>query len=278
MPVFFGQDISRFARFINKWYGDGPGLIRDDPKKKSVQILYPSNYLPTPNAAQTAVINKFVKGLESAISVKRTGFSLVEQWKKDLPDSKQHADIVPYLEKAGIYPFYHDQYRNSAPFRDEYKAKYGKPAFVHRQLIWQWEIGKSISQELRDESWRRSEVYRNWLLDSVFKPADKNTLTVMILPIEAGKPNYRDADLPPNGLLSGYAALNMSNMLRAPEVTAPVGDIPYHSIVTDREERLPVAVSVIGAPGTDLLLVDLVEKGMVGAGLGTTVKTGSVAF
>ncbi|CRL26357.1 Amidase [Penicillium camemberti] len=100
----------------------------------------------------------------------------------------------------------------------------------------------------------------------------------MILPIEAGKPSYRDAELLPNGLLSGYAALNMSPITRAPEVTAPIGDIAYDSIVTEREERLPVAVSVIGPPGTDLILVDLVEKGMKGAGLTCEVKTGSSMY
>ncbi|KAJ5534083.1 hypothetical protein N7527_000337 [Penicillium freii] len=57
-----------------------------------------------------------------------------------------------------------------------------------------------------------------------------------------------------------------------------VGDIAYDSIVTEREERLPVAVSVIGPPGADLILVDLVEKGMKGAGLATEVKTGSSMY
>ncbi|CAI7586421.1 unnamed protein product [Penicillium discolor] len=70
----------------------------------------------------------------------------------------------------------------------------------------------------------------------------------------------------------------MSPMMRALEVTAPVGNIAYDSIVTQREERFPVAVSVIGPPGIDLILVDLVEKGMKGAGLATEVKTGSSMY
>ena len=137
----------------------------------------------------------------------------------------------------------------------------GKPPFVDRALLWQWDIGKAISQEERDECWRRSEVYRHWLMNRVFNADDKSIVTVMVLPIETGQPNYRDSELPGYSLLSGYAALNMSPMMRAPEVTAPVGDIPYVSRVTEREEPLPVAVSLIGAPGTDLILLDLVEKG-----------------
>ncbi|RHZ68074.1 hypothetical protein CDV55_107783 [Aspergillus turcosus] len=276
MPVFFGRDISRFSGFISTWYGHA--LSRREPEKGSIRILYPSDYLPTPNLDQTRVIDNFVSGLESALGVKRTNISLADIWRGDCPDGKEHDDIAKYLETAGIYPFYHDQYHNSADFRNQYKEKYGKPPFVHRALHWQWDVGKKISQEERDECWRRSELYREWLLNRVFRAHDEDSLAVMILPIEAGKPNYRDSEPPPNGLLSGYAALNMSPMTRSPEVTAPVGDIPYHSIVTEREERLPVAVSLIGPPGTDLLLVDLVEKGMKGAGLPTEVKTGSLMF
>ncbi len=53
-----------------------------------------------------------------------------------------------------------------------------------------------------------------------------------------------------------------------------VGDVAYDSPVTKREETLPIAVSVIGAPGTDLYLADLVEKGMKAAGIPTEVKAG----
>jgi hypothetical protein len=50
--------------------------------------------------------------------------------------------------------------------------------------------------EERDMYWRRSEIYRHWLLDKVFKADYKDSITIMIFPIEVGKPNYRDAELP----------------------------------------------------------------------------------
>ncbi len=73
------------------------------------------------------------------------------------------------------------------------------------------------------------------------------------------------AMLSPYYILSGYASLHMSPMMRAPELTAIgwvqlinctkaanmlllVGEITYHSIVTKREEPFPIGVSVIGAP------------------------------
>ncbi|KAI1411459.1 amidase [Hypoxylon sp. FL1857] len=272
MPVFFGRDISRFSKFISVWYGSSPMLRA--PSNLPVKILYPLDFLPTTNDAQTKLIDKFVKGLESTLGVSRTEVSLADLWKQDLPDGPEHSDIAEYLYLAGGYPYYRDSYYDLAKFRDEYEEKFGKPPFVQRAMRWQWDIAKTITVEERNKYWRRSEVYRHWLLDRVFHADSKKFTTVMIFPIEAGKPNYRESDIPPFAILPGFASLNMAPMMRAPEITAPVGDIPYDSWVTQRQERLPIAVSVIGSPGADLILADLVEKGMKGAGLPTQVKTG----
>lgn len=276
MPVFFGRHISKFTDFITTWYGDS-GLLRN-PHSPTVEVLYPLDYLPTTNTQQTQQIERFISGLESALHISRKNISLAELWKRDCPDGEIHGDIAKYLETAGIYPFYHDQYYSLESFRNEYAQKFGRPAFVQRALHWQWEVGKAVTKEERNECWRRSEVYRHWMLDKVFKADSPETVVIMALPIEAGQPNYRDAPLPPYSLLSGYAALNMSPMLRAPEVTAPVGDIPYMSTVTYKEESLPVCVSLIGAPGTDLLLPKLVEMGMKAAGIPTQVKVGRLMY
>lgn len=65
--------------------------------QSTVKILYPLDYLPTANTAQTSLIEKFVKGLESSLGVSRTEISLAEPWKQDLPDGSEHSDIVEYL-------------------------------------------------------------------------------------------------------------------------------------------------------------------------------------
>ena len=56
--------------------------------------------------------------------------------------------------------------------------------------------GKAISKEERDECWRRCETYGKWLRESIFKPTSEGGLKIMVLPIEAGEPNYRDAEEP----------------------------------------------------------------------------------
>jgi hypothetical protein len=55
---------------------------------------------------------------------------------------------------------------------------------------------KDISKTMRDDCLDRCEVYRDWLLQNVFEADSEETITVMVLPIEHGKPNYRDS-IPP---------------------------------------------------------------------------------
>ncbi|KAM0430141.1 hypothetical protein ACHAPT_006149 [Fusarium lateritium] len=218
MPGFFGRDITKFTKFISVWYGNSPRLRA--PPKAPVKILYPRDYLPTSNAEQTRVIDQFVSGLESALGVKRTEISITQRWEEDAPDGKEHDDIAKYLDTAGIYPFFHDGYYALEPFRKEYQEKFGKAPFVHRYVEWQWSVARDISTEERDECWRRCEVYRHWLLNKIFEADDKGSISIMVFPIEVGQPNYRDSPEPPYGLLNGYASLNMSPIMRAPEVTA----------------------------------------------------------
>ena len=64
----------------------------------TLKILYPLDYLPTSNEAQTSAIHKFINGLEKASGIKRTKISLADQWAKDLPDGDDNADLAKYLE------------------------------------------------------------------------------------------------------------------------------------------------------------------------------------
>jgi hypothetical protein len=57
-------------------------------------------------------------------------------------------------------------------------------------------VAKGISKEERDECWRRCQVYRKWLLSMIFSAESKDSIKIMVLPIEAGEPNYRDSPEP----------------------------------------------------------------------------------
>ncbi|KAK4228545.1 amidase [Podospora fimiseda] len=269
MPVFFGRDISTFSRFISVWYGDSP-MLRNllDIQPLIFKILYPLGLSSH-------------KGLEKALGVKRIEVSLADAWSSDCPHGAENKDLAEYLKLAGSYTYYKEAYDALQPFVEEYREKYGKAPFIHRAMLWQWSVARNITEKDPEFYWNRVETYRKWLQSRIFDTDSEDTITVMALPIMDGKPSYRDAELPPYYILSGYSPLNMSPIMGAPEVTAiaiQVGEIHYYSIVTQRDEPLPTAISLIGAPGTDLILVDLVEKAMRAAGIPTKVQIGRFMY
>lgn len=75
-----------------------------------------------------------------------------------------------------------------------------------------------------------------------------------------------------------WSPLLLSPILGAPELTVPSGEISYCSRISGKDEFLPVSVSVMGFPGTDLDLIDRVMKMMKHVGRPTKVHTGSRAF
>ena len=54
-----------------------------------------------------------------------------------------------------------------------------------------------------------------------------------------------------------------------------VGEIEYESSVSQRTEHLPIFVSVLGAPGADMQLLDAIIRTLEQADRNTTVSTGS---
>lgn len=70
-----------------------------------MRILYPQDYLPTPNNAQTKLIDEFVSALESALGVQKTPISIADLWRQDCPDGEEHADIAKYLDTVSLALF-----------------------------------------------------------------------------------------------------------------------------------------------------------------------------
>ncbi|TGO51362.1 hypothetical protein BOTNAR_0359g00120 [Botryotinia narcissicola] len=268
VPAFFGRDISRFREFADLWYGSSPQLTKSGVESKApTTILYPLDYLPTSNKAQMDFIDSFVRDLEGFLGVRKTEISLAEMWRNSSPKSAENIELSDYLETAGTLPYYKDACGKLEEFLEGYKRKFHKAPFFHQALRWRWEQANKTSPEARDEGWERIYTYRKWLLANVFKDG-----AIVVLPIDEGKPNNRENPPP------GYSPLYLSPIAGTPEVTAPIGEITYFSQVTQREEPLPISVSVVSCPGTDLDLIDLVHEVLKAGGNPVSVAAGRSIF
>jgi len=122
---------------------------------------------------------------------------------------------------------------------------------------------------------------------SIFQRFLENILvenTVLLLPCSSINVSYRD-EYP--GFLDesgerwqgfGSPLTKYSVLGGVPCVSFPVGQSPYQSKISKREEYQPVSMMLIGAAGTDEYLIDLIKYVLELSGRPTGVKTGKVAY
>lgn len=121
---------------------------------------------------------------------------------------------------------------------------------------------KSYTKHDRETLFARLQLYKRWLLSSIFAATDSgsqdDTTTehqpshsgnLIIYPVDTCGPVYRDNLSGDKVMCHGIDAMNISPITGGAEVSVVVGDTPYESRVSGNEERMPFAVSVIGQPG-----------------------------
>jgi len=69
--------------------------------------------------------------------------------------------------------------------------------------------------------------------------------------------------------------LFIAPILKAPELTVPIGQVPFNSRVTGRVENLPVTISLLSSPGRDLELFDIARDCLTKAGRPLNVLAGT---
>ena len=122
----------------------------------------------------------------------------------------------------------------------------------------------------------RLEVYEKWILDSVMQQDISEAY--LIMPISNIVVNYRDIPPPPVARPNGFDPLTLSPILGAPDIVVLIGESEYDSRVRGRKEFLPAAVDVVGLPGSDLDLIDVIQQCLEVSARPTTVGTGPRVF
>jgi hypothetical protein len=85
--------------------------------------------------------------------------------------------------------------------------------------------------------------------------------------------------LPEIVIPGNYSLLNAISIFLPHVLTPlPVGQYSYRSVVSEREEVLPMCMSLLGARGSDATLLQLTRLFLEKTGRGTSVATGSEAF
>ena len=212
--------------------------------------------------------------LESYLNCTRNSFNLQDLWRQTRPAGQDES-----LDKAtgGIYTVLttHACVRETIdPFIADFKAaNNGRSPFIDSVVKARQKHGRYTTTLQYETAVESAKMFSLWVRETVLAKSADDEFPLLIFPQSRGSPSYRDE--PDNGPLffSSFSMYSLSYLSGCPDCTVPVGEIPSESRVTEAEMFLPVSLSVLSPPGTDLqllaLLSELEEKGVL-----RPVKTG----
>ncbi|KAJ8110763.1 hypothetical protein OPT61_g6474 [Boeremia exigua] len=258
VPTLFGRELQKCRKFVAAWYGELlPEQLHID--SSPVSVVYATDYMKViGDGKQLDLIKAFVGDLEVILGIKHKQVSFEEAWEANPPSEANGESLSVYMKDVSRNSFFYEDYHNFDTFRSDYRNRFMRDAYISPPVRWQWELSSHITVEAHAEAMHRLEVYKNWFNEFIM--GLRNETTLVLIPIEKIAPRYRD-EMPTSHFNPvGVPNLFLSPILKAPELTVPIGEMSFNSKVSGNEERLPVAVSIIGPPGQDLYLIDLIAK------------------
>ncbi|KAH7305028.1 amidase signature domain-containing protein [Stachybotrys elegans] len=271
----FGRSLDDLDYIVSNTFENIHGKFRQFPSK----ILYPVEFYPLADAKQQALSEEFIGMLENFLGVKRTLFSFVEEWNKNPPKEAQGMPLLKYTEKSAFWALCHDYFHGFDRFRDEYKRKYDKDVFVSSVVQFRWNIGKGVTREEYDGHLKELEVFRNWFTENFIKPTSETLSdSVLVMPYGEPHPEYRDDPNPPPGTFPTISSKFISPILHAPQLVLPFAQMQYHSRINGRDEVRPISSTLIGAKGSDIMLIKLATAAFNKASWPTRIQTGRYMY
>jgi Asp-tRNA(Asn)/Glu-tRNA(Gln) amidotransferase A subunit family amidase len=207
------------------------------------------------------LIEGTILNLEAQLHCERIPFNINELWRATPPMGQPRSldEAVGHIYSAittasavhgGIDPF----------IREYSVANDGEVPKISELVRRRLDYGRSLSPEKIAEALDAMQAFQKWTETTLFGSYDQEATTLLIFPQSCGRPDYRD-ETPDRGELFNdtFSIYSFGYLVGCPDYTIPVAEVPYHSKATNKTEHLPVSISLIGKPGTDLELFDLLQ-------------------
>ncbi|KAK3935820.1 amidase signature domain-containing protein [Diplogelasinospora grovesii] len=271
-PAMYTRSILSLEKWVGAWLDQPTATYSDDP----ISLIYPVDFFPVANAEQMKLIDAFIVDMEATFGVKVEKVSIADTWQASPPTEANHAPIKEYLKDVAVNTFVYDVYHTMDKFREEYHEKFDREPYVNPVTRFRWDLAKSITSAEHEEGMRRLEVYKEWLLEHILQTSKKNALVV--LPITSQEVDYKEDPPAPPTAPSAFDGIWLAPVMGAPEISVPIGEMKYHSRLSQRDEYLPIVVSVLGKPGSDMALINAMKTVLQKSGRPCEVKTGRRMF
>ncbi|KAI1425329.1 amidase signature enzyme [Xylaria sp. FL1777] len=270
-PCIFSRELRHLGRVLQSWI---PTKRANYSANQSYEIVYLEDYLPVNNPDQMALIDNFIEDMHAHLPATLTKVSIRHAWEDTRPSGLPQ-NVDEYLKDVITQTYFYAFYHSTDKFREDYAASHdGEPPYVIPFVSRRWAKGAAVTAAENKEATKKLDIYRDWLMDTLFP----NPYRLIILPVTNAAPNYRDVVSPSPEDPTALDELFIPPILGSPDIAVPIGDVPYASRITHKVEYLPVVADVVGAPGTDFQLLEIIEKVMKLSDRPMTVAVGSRIF
>jgi len=278
----FARDVQIFSK-VGGFLVDETCLERTIPAQRKFNLLYPTRapqtqnpdphhggqhrWFPHPEIDQSTwteaekQIEQTVVKMEKLFNCKRIPFNINELWRatpvigqpKSLDEAVGHIYSTVTTSSAlhtGIDDFV-AEYRRQHGGRDPPISDVVRARLDH---------GRTVTPDEIADALQAMQAFRGWTENTIFGSYDADSTTVLIFPQTCGQPNYRD-EVPDRSVLFNetFSIYAFGYLVGCPDYTLPVAEVPYTSKISGQTEYLPASISLIGRPGTDLALFDVVS-------------------
>ncbi|KGQ03156.1 Amidase 1 [Beauveria bassiana D1-5] len=268
-PGFLGRSYHTMLHFSNQW--SITARAETEPLSPT-RILFPPDYYVSNKDVQ-ALADDWVNALSRWLQVEVSRTSIQERWAVTKPTHAQEP-FEEFFSKAFIDILSHEYWTHAAPFRKEYEDGFASAPYVCKLTEWLWKKGQSVSSSRKQEALAEVRDHNHWLFEHFLE----NKNDVIIIPRYTL--DYRDEYLPApeNRNFYGFESNLHASFAGLPNIVVPIGQCPYYSNVTKRDEVFPVSLSIIGPKGFDLGLLRLIYEFLSASKLPMAVSTGTSAF
>lgn len=220
-------------------------------------------------------VEVFVQNVERLLQCERIPFNVNELWRatppKGQPRSLDEAvgHIYSAITTSGALHNGVDKF-----IADYMTANIGKEPSISPLVKRRFEYGRNVSDHSITEALESMQAFGQWTINTLFGSYDQEATTLLVFPQSCGRPDYRE-NIPDrtelfNDIFSIYA---FGYLVGCPDYTVPVGEVPFVSRATGKQEYLPVSISLVGKPGSDVELYDVLGS-LHGSGVLSDVLAG----
>ncbi|KAI9841235.1 MAG: hypothetical protein M1837_000900 [Sclerophora amabilis] len=224
------------------------------------------------------IMETAIQKIESHLGCIRKPFNLEELWGRTKPDGQPTSLDEAIGKIYSILTTYASTSNKIDAFLKDYREKSGgRTPFIDPLVLSRQRFGRDQTRETFDMAMEARAVFSQWVTEVLLRTADSEEIPILVFPQSFGTPNYRDTLVKSNITWDKFSIQSFGYLCGCPDYTIPVGEVPYMSRITEKEEFLPVSLSMTSKPAHDLILFKIL-KDLDSEGILQAVGTGPRMF